>query len=166
MITRVGGQAAAPEPKPPGLWAAEDGQVGVLIIGYLLLTLLVLAVVLAASAVYLGHTRLLSVADGAALAAADNFTIDTGAPIDTGGQARQPVLDAGSVRSSVEGYLERTGAGQRFTSLAVDASTGTPDGRTAQVVLTAVVRPPLVTVLVPEGIPITATADARSELTR
>jgi hypothetical protein len=35
-----------------------------------------------------------------------------------------------------------------------------------QFVLSAVVRPSLLTVLVPEGIPITATADARSELTR
>jgi uncharacterized membrane protein len=163
MTPRVGGQAAAPDRKPLGLRAGEDGQVGVLIIGYLLLTLLVLAVVLAASAVYLGHTRLLSVADGAALAAAHNFTIDTGS---ARASPPQPVLDAGAVRSSVEGYLQRTAAGQRFTSLAVDGSTGTPDGRTAQVVLTAVVRPPLVTVLVPEGIPITATADARSELTR
>lgn len=155
--------AVPPDHGTGDLLAGEDGQVGVLIIGYLLLTLLVLAVVLAASSVYLGHTRLLSVADGAALAAADNFTMDTGAP---GGRGRQPVLDAAAVRSSVEGYLERTAAGQRFTSLTVAASTGTPDGRTAQVVLTAVVRPPLVTILVPEGIPIIATADARSELTR
>ncbi len=150
-------------PARGSLRAGEDGQVGVLIIGYLLLTLLVLAVVLAASAVYLGHTRLLSVADGAALAAADNFTIDTAA---LGGRGSQPTLEAGAVRSSTEGYLQRTGAGQRFSSLAIDAATGTPDGRTAQVVLSAVVRPPLLTVLVPEGIPITATADARSELTR
>ncbi|MHA7262577.1 pilus assembly protein TadG-related protein [Arthrobacter sp. TMN-37] len=142
-------------------WAGEDGQVGVLIIGYLLLLLLVLAVVLAASAVYLGHSRLLSVADGAALAAADTFTIDASA--DTG---PQPVLDPATVRFSAEGYVQRTGAGQRFPSLAVGPATGTPDGRTAQVVLTAVVHPPLVTVLVPDGIPITATADARSELTR
>ncbi len=142
-------------------WADEDGQVGVLIIGYLLLLLLVLAVVLAASAVYLGHSRLLSAADGAALAAADTFTIDSASVA-----GPQPVLDPGTVRSTAEGYLQRTGAGQRFASLAVDPATGTPDGRTAQVVLTAVVHPPLVTVLVPDGIPITATADARSELTR
>ncbi|MBJ2120953.1 hypothetical protein I6N91_08190 [Arthrobacter sp. MSA 4-2] len=142
-------------------WADEDGQVGVLIIGYLLLLLLVLAVVLAASAVYLGHSRLLSAADGAALTAADTFTIDP-----TAGTGPQPVLDPGTVRSTAEGYLQRTGAGQRLPSLAVDRATGTPDGRTAQVVLTAVVHPPLVTVLVPDGIPITATADARSELTR
>lgn len=141
----------------------EDGQVMVLIIGYLLLSLLVLTVVLAASAVYLERQKLLSAADGAALTAADTFILaaagqDANAPV--------PELDSGTVRSSVEGYLELTGAEGRFNGLSLDPATGAPDARTARVVLTAVVHPPVVNFLVPDGIPIVVTAEARSELTR
>ncbi|WP_026553143.1 pilus assembly protein TadG-related protein [Arthrobacter sp. H20] len=135
----------------------------VLVIGYLLLSLLILTVVLGASAVYLDRQKLLSVADGAALTAADTFGLADPVP---GATAPVPQLDAGTVRSTVQEYLDLTGAGTRFTGLAIDPATGAPDSRTARVVLTAVVHPPIVNFLVPEGIPIAVTADARSELTR
>lgn len=143
--------------------AGEDGQIMVMVIGYVLLSLLTLTVVLAASAVYLDRQKLLSVADGAALSAADTFGLAEPAPDAT---APVPELDSGTVRSSVENYLVLTGAGARFNGLSVDPATGAPDNRTARVVLSAVVRPPVVNFLVPEGIPIVVTADARSELTR
>ncbi|MBE0008651.1 MULTISPECIES: pilus assembly protein TadG-related protein [unclassified Arthrobacter] len=135
----------------------------VMVIGYVLLSLLTLTVVLAASAVYLDRQKLLSVADGAALSAADTFGLAEPAPDAT---APLPELDSGTVRTSVQNYLELTGAGARFNGLSVDPATGAPDNRTARVVLTAVVHPPVVNFLVPEGIPIVVTADARSELTR
>ncbi len=145
--------------------AADDGQVGVLVIGYLLISLLVVTVVLAVSAVYIEHKKLLSAADGAALAAADNYSIDVG----VGGQGATPPLprlqDSG-VEESTAGYLAAIGAATRFEQLGIDPATGAPDGRTARVVLTAVVRPPIVNFLVPAGIPIVAQADARAELTR
>lgn len=136
----------------------------VLIIGYMLLSLLVLTVVLATSAVYIEHKKLLSVADGAALTAADTFGLDqiSREP----GSPPVPTLDPASVQTSVTGYLERTAAGARFSGLSVDSSTGAPDSRTARVVLTALVHPPVVNFLVPGGIPITAIADARASLTR
>ncbi|MBG6184508.1 putative membrane protein [Arthrobacter sp. CAN_A214] len=141
----------------------EAGQVSVLIIGYLLVSLLVVTVVMAVSAVYIEHKKLLSVADGAALAAADSFGID-----ETSGRSAVPLpsLSGSAVQAATGAYVERTGAGGRFSALAIDAATGAPDGRTARVVLTAVVHPPMVSILVPAGIPITAVADARSELTR
>ncbi|WP_343212954.1 pilus assembly protein TadG-related protein, partial [Arthrobacter sp. H5] len=43
----------------------DDGQISVLLIGYLLLSLLVVSVVMATSAVYIEHKKLLSAADGA-----------------------------------------------------------------------------------------------------
>lgn len=143
--------------------AGEDGQIMVMVIGYVLLSLLTLTMVLAASEVYLDRQKLLSVADGAALSAADTFGLAEPAPDAT---APVPELDSGTVRSSVENYLVLTGAGARFNGLSVDPATGAPDNRTARVVLTAVVHPPVVNFLVPEGIPIVVTADARSELTR
>lgn len=55
--------------------ASDDGQMMVLIIGYILLALLLATVVMAASSVYLEHKKLLSLADGASVAAADSFTL-------------------------------------------------------------------------------------------
>jgi hypothetical protein len=147
----------------PGHLAGDDGQVTVLIIGYLLISLLVVTVVLAVSSVYIEHKKLLSAADGAALAAADSYSIDVGA----GGPATPlPTLRDAGVAESVGGYLVSTGAAARFDQLEIDPATGAPDGRTARVVLTAVVRPPIVNFLVPAGIPITAQADARAQLVR
>lgn len=141
----------------------EAGQITVLIIGYILLSLLVVAVVAAASAVYIEHKKLLSAADGAALTAADSFGV---AGIQPGRGEPAPALDSASVRSAAAAYLERSGAATRFNRLNLDPATGAPDPRTARVVLTAVVHPPIVNFLVPAGIPILATADARANLTR
>ena len=142
---------------------SEGGQITLLIIGYILLSLLVVAVVTAASAVYIEHKKLLSVADGAALSAADTFSI---ASIDAGGGEPAPALDSESVSTAAADYLDRSGALPRFNNLDLDPATGAPDPRTARVVLTAVVHPPIVNFLVPAGIPIAATADARADLTR
>ncbi|WAP52761.1 pilus assembly protein TadG-related protein [Arthrobacter sp. ATA002] len=141
----------------------EEGQIGVLILGYLLVSLLVLTVVMGASALYLGHKKLLSTADAAALAAADTFSLgQSGDP--AGGPAA--VLDPGAVQSEVNRYLSVTNAAERLPGLAVAAETGTADGRTARVVLTGVVHPPLVNFLVPGGIPITVVAEARARLSQ
>ncbi|WP_326947774.1 pilus assembly protein TadG-related protein [Arthrobacter sp. RIT-PI-e] len=168
MSIRLGGRRAVPRMRRrPRSTAVEPdaGQVGVLIIGYLLVSLLVVTVVLAVSAVYIEHKKLLSAADGAALAAADDYSIDVG----TGGPGAAPplpTLDGARVADSTTAYLTAIGAGDRFELLTVDPATGAPDGRTARVVLTAVVHPPIVNFLVPAGIPIVAQADARAELTR
>ena len=142
---------------------AEQGQITVLIIGYILLSLLVVAVVTAVSAVYIEHKKLLSVADGAALSAADTFSV---ASINAGGGEPAPKLETDSVSRAAAAYLERSGALPRFNNLNLDPATGAPDSQTARVVLTAVVHPPIVNFLVPAGIPIAATADARADLTR
>jgi len=106
----------------------------VLIIGFVMLALLVSTVVMAASSLYIEHKKLLSLADGASVAAAD--------------------------------YLSRNGAVGRVDGLAVAAGTGTPDGSTAVVVLSATVHPPVVNFLIPNGITIAASSTARSRLTR
>lgn len=142
----------------------ESGQVGVLVIGYVLLALLVITVVAGASSVYLGHKKLLSAADGAALAAADTFSLSQ--VQGSGGSTPAAALEGAMVTAEVQRYLSESGAGERIESLQIAPETGTPDGRTARVVLTAVVHPPIVNFLVPDGIRISAQSDARARLTR
>ncbi|MBG0739408.1 hypothetical protein IV500_08405 [Paeniglutamicibacter antarcticus] len=135
----------------------------VMIIGYVLLALLLVTVVAAVSSVYIGHKKLLSAADGAAVAAADSFTLGgvvgkTGPPVTT--------LSEGGVQAAAVSYLYRNSGHLNLTAPAVGAGTGTDDGRSAKVTLTDVVHPLFINFLVPDGIAITATSTARSHLAR
>ncbi|HET9655941.1 MAG TPA: pilus assembly protein TadG-related protein [Kineosporiaceae bacterium] len=148
----------------------DQGQVTLLILGYTLIAFAVVTVVAGASAVHLGRHRLLAVADAAALDAADAldrqgfYGHTASGPAGTGPTPVVRLSDA-SVRDSVRRYLADVGAEQRFRSLGVTDPTGSPDGTTAEVTLTAVVPLPLVgAVLAPwaDGVPIRVTARART----
>jgi hypothetical protein len=141
----------------------EDGQMMVLIIGYVLLALLVTTAVMAASAVYLEHKKLLSMADGASVAAADSYLLGQ---VESEGASPTAVLIGARVRYVAADYLTRNDAYARFQGLAVAPATGTPDGSTAVVALSAEVHPPIVNFLIPDGIRIEAISTARSRLTR
>ncbi len=141
----------------------EDGQMMVMILGYVVLALLVTTVVIGISSVYLEHKRLLSLADGASVAAADSYTLGE---VATQGGSPSAVLSSARVRNVAADFVSRSPASQRFDGLAVAGTTGTPDGSTAVVVLTAAVHPPVVNFLMPAGITIEATSTARSRLTR
>jgi hypothetical protein len=141
----------------------EDGQVLLLTIGLAALCLLVATVVMAASAVYIEHKKLLSLADSAALAAADTFSLGD---VEDASGVPLPALDDAGVRRAAQRYLSETGAAERFSALRLGPGTGSPERRTAHVSLSAVVHPPVLNFLVPAGIPISAAGDARSQLSR
>lgn len=141
----------------------ENGQLTVMIIGYVTLALLVATVMIGISSVYLEHKRLLSLADGASLAAADSYTLGE---VASQGGSPSAVLNPARVRAVAADFVSRSPASARFQGLAVAGATGTPDGSTAVVVLTAEVHPPVVNFLVPGGIAIEAASTARSRLTR
>ncbi|MEO3933825.1 pilus assembly protein TadG-related protein [Micrococcaceae bacterium Sec7.4] len=149
--------------QPHGGQPRDAGQLMVLIIGYVLLALLITTVVIAASSVYIEHKKLLSMADGASVAAADSFTLGQ---LDTGGGTPTAVLTGARVRSAAVEFLDRSSAFARLSGLTVGPGTGSPDGSTAVVVLSAAVHPPVVNFLVPDGIRIEASSTARSRLTR
>lgn len=135
----------------------------VLIIGFVLLALLVATVVVAVSSVYIEHKKLLSLADGASVAAAGSFTLGQ---LETTAGTPTATLDGGRVRAAALDYLERNGAFARFSGLAVAPETGSPDGSTAVVALSIAVHPPVVNFLIPDGIRVEASSTARSRLTR
>ncbi len=125
------------------LWGrSDDGQIMLLIIFYSVIALALATVVVSASAVHLERKRLLEVADGAALNAADE--VDAGGYFRDGVEPGSVPLSDSSVRSSVDTYLDDRDAYSDLTALAVGSETGTSDGRTAEVTLYSTVTPPLI----------------------
>ncbi|MFH5878056.1 pilus assembly protein TadG-related protein [Arthrobacter sp. NA-172] len=143
--------------------ASEEGQMMLLIIGYVVIALLLATVVAAASAIYIEHKKLLSMADGASVAAADSYSLGQ-----VEGSVERPsaVLSSERVRGATETYLLRNSAHSRFDQLAVGPGTGSPDSSTAEVVLNAVAHLPVVSFLLPDGVLIEARSTARSRLSR
>ncbi|WP_413452378.1 pilus assembly protein TadG-related protein [Georgenia phoenicis] len=140
----------------------ERGQIMLLSLGFGVLALALVLVVAAASSIYLERKQLLALADGAAADAAD--AIDYGLYY-AGEREGLPLSDA-SVQEAVGEHLESSAAASTFRGLRVAAGTGTNDGRTAHVTLTAVARPVVVPwALVPwsDGFAITVTSSARAD---
>jgi uncharacterized membrane protein len=135
------------------LHSDEEGSVLILTLGYALLAIAVVLVCVDATSLYLMQKRLDSVADAAALAGADGFTLVIGA----GGE---PIaeLTASDVRTGAEEIVAS------FGGEAVVADAGTPDGTSARVTVTATWRPPIIAMFVPDGVVLEATATSRTAL--
>lgn len=166
----------------------ERGQIMLLTMVFAAVTITLVLVVAAASAVHIERKRLVALADSTAVAASD--AIDqaryyqgdgsTEGDASAGGEgsaagggaaggaraAHVPLSDA-TVRGAAADYLAqapRAVTGE-FARLSVTDPTGSPDGASAQVTLTAVARPPMIPwVLVPwsDGITLRATSTARA----
>lgn len=137
---------------------SDEGSTLLLTIFYAALALLVVLVVIASSSLYLERTRLFTLADGAALEAAESFALDDVELIES---AVVPRLDAGAVDSAVDAYLADTPSATSFDDLTVIEAT-TADGRSATVTLSATWRPAVLSLIVPGGFPIEVTSVARS----
>lgn len=130
----------------------DDGSVLLLTLGYALLALALVLVCANATSLYLAQKRLDSAADAAALAGGDGFTLEL---ID--GRATA-VLTDDDVREQAEEVV--AAMGEAIT--VVDAST--PDGVSARVTVSGVWHPPVVSLFVPNGVPLGATATSRTAL--
>jgi hypothetical protein len=100
----------------------ERGQTTVLVIGFAIVALMMVAVVVDASAAYLRRTGLDSLADGAALAAADGIE---GRQVYEGELGDRAGIDPEAARGYVAAYLVATGAARRFPGLSCAVETGT-----------------------------------------
>lgn len=143
----------------------DDGQVMLLALAFGLLAILLVGVVVSATAVHLERKRLLALADLAALEAADAMEPDRyyAAPPDDPGA---PVsLTPAEVRDAVEAYLADAPAAGRFADLEV-VEAGTEDGRTVVVTLRALADVPLLsaaTAAWSDGVGLVVTARARAD---
>ena len=95
----------------------ERGQTTVLIVGLAVVVMLLIGVVVDASAAYLRRSGLDSLADGAALAAADGVQ---GRQVYEGGLGERAQIDPATARAFVVDYLSETGAPGRYPGLSID----------------------------------------------
>ncbi len=146
----------------------DGGQALLLVLAFALIALALVGVVGSVARVHLARHRLQGLADAAALDAAQALDLARfyagAAALDAPGLP----LDAAQVRSRAWAYLERSPEADRFTLLEVVQPTGTPDGRTAQVTLSARVALPLLPQAVAGAdttvpVEVTAFAVSRSE---
>lgn len=92
----------------------EDGQTALLIVGFFLVAVLLVVVVVDASAAYLRRQELDSLADGAALAAADAVREEQ---VYTEGLGETAALDPVAARQQVADYLAQVGAHRAYRGL-------------------------------------------------
>lgn len=130
----------------------EEGSVLLLTLGYVLLAVTVVFVCVCATDLYIVQKRLDALADAAALAGADGFTLQV-----SGDDVRAELTDAG-VREQASGLLDA------LPGDAALAAAGSPDGVSARVTLTTTWNPPLLSLFVPEGVELASTATSRTAL--
>jgi hypothetical protein len=136
----------------------ETGTASLLIIGLAVVLLMIAAVVTDASAAYLQRQGLDTLADGAALTAADAGA--SGEEAYGAGLGDDLHLDPATARRAVLDYLHRVGADARYPGLTVDVVV---DSTTRRVVVA--VRAPVRLPLHVPGSPGHATVGARSAAT-
>jgi hypothetical protein len=135
----------------------EDGSLLPLTIFYGFLSLVLILLVVAATSLYFERKRLFTLADGAALVGAEAFALDE-VSVTAGGP--RPTLRSEEVRSAVAEYLDAV-PHDRFESLRLESASAT-DRRSATVQLSAYWRPPVLSLLLPEGIRLDVSAVGRS----
>ncbi|MBG6083684.1 hypothetical protein [Zhihengliuella flava] len=135
--------------------SGDDGQTIILIIGYVVIALLAISAMLAATAVNLEARRLQSEADSVADAAAHGSGL---------GSVTATVLTTSVVRARSEQHLVRSGAAGRYENLELERATLSDSGTTVLIRLEATVSPPIIGWFVPDGIGIGVDASARPSI--
>jgi hypothetical protein len=134
----------------------DEGSTLPLTIFFGFLSLVLVLLVVPATSLYRERTRLFTLADGAALVGAEAFEL---AHVRATAAGFRPTLESADVAAAVTAYL--AGHPADFADLAIDRAE-TVDGRSATVELSATWHPPVLSLLVPEGLRIEVTAVARS----
>ena len=132
--------------------SGDEGSVLPLALGYTLLALAVIWACVCATDLYIAQKRLDSLADAAALAGADGFTVQTH------GDAVRAALSDEGVREQADAVV---------AALDQDAdlvSASAPDGVSARVTVATRWHPPLLSPFVPDGVALQATATSRTAL--
>ena len=117
-----------------------------------MLALVTVLICVDATSLYLAQKRLDALADAAALAAADGFALSVV------GDEPVATLSASDVHEQAAAMVEQIGGGATLVAASV------PDGVSARVTVADVWRPPIMTIFVPDGVALEATATSRTAL--
>ena len=134
----------------------EAGSTLLLTVFYGVLALALVLVVVSATSLYLERKRLFTLADAAALAAAESWRLDD---VRIEGDRLAVDLDDGEVRAAASDYLADASHALHGLEL---VSASAVDGRSATVTLRATWHAPIHSEFTPLTVPIEVTADARS----
>ncbi|WP_405218040.1 pilus assembly protein TadG-related protein [Agrococcus sp. Ld7] len=133
----------------------DDGSTLVLTIGFAAIALALILAVTAATSLLIERRRLFTVADGAALAAAEAFALEQ---VRFDGTAASPTLTATAIdRAAAEWTRRAAGA---LADVRVDGASA--DARSATVTISSAWHAPVVSILLPEGIRLDVTSTARA----
>lgn len=141
----------------------EGGSISLYLLGLAVVAMVLVAGTVAVTSAHLARVRLLDVADGAALDAAD--ALDSAAY--RRGVGESVPLSTAAVRERAASYVGALERPQGVVAWRLGPATGSPDGRTAVVALTGEAELPMVgRVLRDLGVTITisVTSRARAEL--
>lgn len=142
----------------------DDGQLMLLVLAYTLIAFALVAVAVDATAVHLARTQLLDAADAAALDAADALDDRAVYTKGLGGELR---LRDDDVQAQARTYLSTYTTPSRVDALVLGPGTGSPDGASARVELSARVRLPVAAPLVASlrgPVTVTVRSTARADL--
>lgn len=137
----------------------DEGSSLILIIFAGLICLAVILGTVAATSLYIERKRLFTVADGAALSAAEAFNLDDVQVVNGTAQVR---LTDSAVLAKTQKYLGMIPVQDSADVQIVSART--PDGISSEVTLQKAWQPPVVSMFMPEGINLEVTATARTVL--
>lgn len=154
-ISRV--RSSLRERMRPDRLREDEGSVLLLTIFSAILALAVILGVMAASSLYIERKRLFTVADGAATAAAEAFSLDSVTFVD--GRPRIYLTDE-QVDAEARQYLAVAGSTGSIPMSLVSAQS--EDGRSATVTLAGQWYPPMVSLFFPQGIELSVSATART----
>lgn len=130
----------------------DDGSVLLLTLGYALLALALIFVSVCATDLYISQKRLDALADAAALAGADGFTL-----VVDGATVRAELTDQGVREQAIALIAEWPGDANLWSATA-------PDGLSARVTVAAEWNPPLLSLFVSDGVQLEATGTSRTAL--
>lgn len=130
----------------------DDGSVLLLTLGYALLALALIFVSVCATDLYISQKRLDALADAAALAGADGFTL-----VVDGTTVRADLTDEGVREQAVALIAEWPGDPDLLSAAA-------PDGLSARVTVAADWNPPLLSLFIADGVRLEATGTSRTAL--
>lgn len=130
----------------------DEGSILILTLGYAVLAIVLILVSVDATSLYIAQKRLDAVADAAAIAAADGFTLT----VRDGTAIAQLRSDA--VLAEARVLVDAVGQGASVVAAS------SPDGISAQVTVAQTWRPPVMTLFVPDGVGLESTATSRTAL--